>query len=246
MYYKPVSYTRHRKKILWYHALLVGMIPILIYALSINVVTRAPDGYVRDINKAADSQEMLEEAGIYLTPDELGAGISDFMKGRSDRIDTVNKDDELYEYYQVLNNEFTENDYRLLGSLRMFDNILAVLGLISLIWFVIMFSYHVRDSYETKENLRKLFLISLPVQAVFQVVTIVAVAVRPARDLLLNAAGVTFTENDLLPRIFSGRLPVNMAIYILIGTVILTAILAYIIWVTTKPRNTFNERRYFR
>ena len=110
---------------------------------------------------------------------------------------------------------------------------------------------NVRLSYqgqlETKKNLRKLFLISLPVQALFQVITIVSVAVGPVRSFMLGRViGVEFNDEDLVPQIFSDQLPVMMAVYILIGTVLITGILAYVIWATTKPRNTFNERRYFR
>ena len=255
MYYRPYNTGRNRKRILWYHALLVGMIPILIYAASINVVTRAPDGYKSSINKVQEiaqsddpgSRETLEEIGIYLSAEELGINISDYMKGKTDRIETVNPDDELHEYYDVVNNEFSDNDYKVLGFVKMLDNILAGLGIICLIWFIIMFVYHIRDSYDTKSNLRKLFLISLPVQAGIQVISVVSVAVKPVRNAILNRAiGVTFSEEDILPQIFEKSLPVHMAVYIFIGSVILTLILAYIIWVTTKPRNTFNERRYFR
>ncbi len=255
MYYRPYGYGRNRKRIMWYHALLAGMIPILIYALCINAVTRVPDAYVHDIKKVqvvAESDkpgdaETLEEIGIYLGPEELGTEVSDYMKGKTDSIRTVDPEDEMYEYYNVLNNEFSKNDYMLFDAVRMLDNILAVLGIISLIWFVIMFIYHIRDSYETKKNLRKLFLISLPVQVLFQAVTFVCVAVAPVRSFLLERiAGVTFDKEDLVPQIFSDTLPVSMAVYILIGTVLITGILAYIVWATTKPRNTFNERRYFR
>ena len=160
MRYRPYGYERNRKRIMWYHALLAGMIPILIYALCINTVTRVPDAYVHDIKKVQEiaasekpgDAETLEEIGIYLSEEELGDGISGYMKGRTDSIRTVDPDDEMYEYYNVLNNEFTENDYRLFDSVRSLDNILAVLGIISLIWFVVMFVYHIRDSLRRRRT----------------------------------------------------------------------------------------------
>ncbi len=202
-------------------------IPLFITALCINLVTRLPDAYVHNIRS-----EGLSEEGIYISGEELGNEISRFMRGADNSISTIDPQDELYEYYKNFAADFSGKDYALLRGIKTADDILAVLGGLALLWSVIMFIYHVREGYETKHNMRRLFLISLIVEA----------------GLLLAAliAALRMKPGDMLSFLFPARFPCMVIAYAAAVSALVTAIIAYIIWYFTKPRDTFNERRYFR
>ena len=169
MYYVPDGYQR-KKPSRWYASLLIALIPLFIFSLVLNVITRVPDMYEWKFNKTIEAKQALEdgeelplqtleEAGIFVEPAEMAQQISDYMKGSADSFYAVNKTNELYDYYIGKAASFTDDDYGILDRVKLFDNITVVLGIMSFIASVMIFLVLVKGGYDTKALYRRKFVL---------------------------------------------------------------------------------------
>lgn len=252
------SKTRSKKtsqRPAWYVAILVIVIPVFVIAVSFNCAVRIADAYnwqMDKIQEQAASEDpgnavTLNELDIYVDTAVLSSEISDFMKHKSSELETLDRENELYDYYVASAASFSDMDYHALKAVRTAADILAILGIAAFIWIAVMFMYHIREGYRTKHTFRRIFLASLIVQAVLQAVFAVVFAAAPVRRTVTAALfGISLSEGDLLPAVLGSNIAAVMVVFELGICIAVTAIMFYIIWVCTKPRDVFNERRYFR
>ena len=253
--YSNVRSSRSRRKLKWYSKIIVILIPLVIFSISINATTRVADAYnwkmVKVQEQAASEKpgdaQVLSAMGIYVDTGVLSHEISDFMKHKAKEIVTLDKENEYYDFYLPTKADFSENDYRLLKKVRIIDDILLALAVLSAIWVFLISFFHVREGYETKKQLRKLYLISLAVQLAGQCIVFAFMMQPSLKNLFMSRIlGVTFAEGDLVPGLFLNGLAPVIAVAQLGLTAAVTLIIFYIVWICTKPRDIFNERRYFR
>ncbi len=255
MYYVPDGYQR-KKRSRWYASLLIATIPLFIFSLVVNVITRVPDMYEWKFNRTiAASQELeegqelslqtLEEAGIFVEPAEMAGQISDYVRGSTDSLYAVNKTNELYDYYIGRAAVFTEADYCILDRVKLFDNITAVLGIMSFIANVAIFMILVKGGYDTKALYRRKFVWSMA--AMLGIVLAVAVyGFIPPVTGFINHTVLGIPQGAVLSQILGTQILKNAAIVITAGCILVSAAVMYITWLCTKSRDIFNERRYFK
>lgn len=255
MYYVPDGYQR-KKPSRWYASLLIALIPLFIFSLVVNVITRVPDMYEWKFNKTIEAEQALEEgqqlpvktleeAGVFVEPAEMAQQISDYMKGSADSLYTVNRSDELYDYYIGRAAEFAVDDYSILDKVKAFDNILAVLGILSLIGSVIIFTVLVKDGYETKALYRKKFLWSMVVMLGIILAVCIYGFISPVTGIINNSV-LGIPEGTVLSQILGTQILKNAALTISAGCIMVSLAIMYVTWLCTKSRDIFNERRYFR
>lgn len=239
----------------WYATILVVLIPIMVIGISFNAAFRIADAYKWQMDKIQEKAasedpgdtKTLSALGIYVDTENLSNEISDFMKHKSNTIETLDKENELYEVYLPTKASFSDNDYHVLRTFRITADILLVLAIICAGWTAWMFLYHIREGYKAKSNFRKIFLKSLAFQGIFQVVMGIVFLIRPVRSVLAEKVlGITKDAADLLPQIMGGDLMQVLMVLEFLICLVITGILFYVTWVCTKPIDVFNERRYFR
>lgn len=239
----------------WYVLILVVLIPFFVFTVSLNASTRIADAYKWEmdrIQEQADSEnpgdaKLLRELNIYVETDSLSSQISAFMKHKTNEIQTLDRNDEMYDYYLADAAEFSEMDYHALKVMRTIDDVLLVLGILSFVWAAMMFMYHIRDGYASKAAFRRIFLISVAVQFVCQAVLGALLMIAPVRASVSDVLfGIRFGEGDILPQIMGSNIVAAAGVLEIIICFAVTLVLFYIVWVSTKPRDVFNERRYFR
>ncbi len=255
MYYVPDGYQR-KKPSRWYASLLIALIPIFIFSLVVNVITRVPDMYewkltktIEKSNELSDEEKLpvktLEEAGIFVEPEEMAQQISSYMKGNTDSFYAVNKSDELYDYYIGKAATFTKADYSILDKLKVFDNIAAALGILSFIASLLIFVLLVKSGYETKALYRRKFLWSMVVMLGMILVIGIYGFIHPV-TAYINQMVLGIQQEAVLSQIFGGGILKTAAAVIAAGCVLVSLAVMYITWLNTKSRDIFNERRYFR
>lgn len=255
MYYIPDGYQKKQPS-RWYASLLIIMIPLFVFSLVVNAVTKVPDMYEWKFNKTIEMQadlkegemlsvESLEDAGIYIEPNQMAQQISDYMKGNTDRFYTVDPEDELYDYYIGKATEFSEADYSILDKLKVFDNILAVLGILSFIGSLIIFWILVKDGYTTKALYRRKFLWSMAVMLGIVIVVLIYAFIPPITAFANNSI-FDIAEGTVLGCILGTDILKNAALVITAGCILVSLAVMYVTWLCTKSRDIFNERRYFR
>lgn len=244
-----------KDRIRWYVLILVVLIPFFVFAVSLNASTRIADAYKWQMDRIQEqassedpgSAKLLRELNIYVGTDSLSSQISAFMKHKTDEIKTLDREDEMYDYYLADAAGFSEMDYHALRVVRTTDDILLVLGILAFVWSVIMFMYHIREGYAAKAVFRRIFLISLAVQLISQTILGVLLMIPSVRNAVSDVLfGIRFGEGDILPQIMGSDLVTAAGVLEIILCLAVTIILFYIVWVSTKPRDVFNERRYFR
>ena len=255
MYYVPDGYQR-KKPSRWYASLLIATIPLFIFSLVVNVITRVPDMYEWKFNRIIEASEeleegqelplqTLEEAGIFVEPAEMAGQISDYVGGSTDSLYAVSKTNELYDYYIGKAAVFTESDYGILDRLKLFDNITAVLGIMSFIASVAIFMILVKGGYDTKALNRRKFVWSMAAMLGVVLVTAVYGFVPPVTGFI-NHTVLGIPHGAVLSQILGTQILKNAAIVITAGCILVSAAVMYITWLCTKSRDIFNERRYFR
>lgn len=253
--YSNVRSSRSSRKLKWYSKILVILIPLVVFSISINAVTRVADAYnwkmvkvqEQAVSEKPGDAQVLSAMGIYVDAGVLSHEISDLMKHKAKEIVTLDKDNEYYEFYLPTKADFTENDYRLLKKIRTIDDILLVLAVLSAVWIFLISFFHVREGYETKKQLRKLYLASLGVQLLLQSILFAFVFQPSLKGVFITKfLGISFTEGDLFPALFLNGLGPVVAVAQLGLVCAVTLVIFYIVWICTKPRDIFNERRYFR
>ncbi len=255
MYYVPDGYQR-KKPSRWYASLLIAMIPLFVFSLVVNVITRVPDMYEWKFNRTITaSQELeegqklplqtLEEAGIFVEPAEMAQQISDYINGSADSLYAVNKSNELYDYYIGKAAEFTEADLEILDRVKLFDNVMAVPGIISLIAGFVIFAMLVREGYEGKALYRRKFVWSMAVMLGIVLAVIIYGFVPPVTGFI-NHTVLGIQQGTVLSQILGAQILKNAAIVITAGCILVSAAVMYITWLCTKSRDIFNERRYFK
>lgn len=255
MYYRPDGF-QERKQNTWYATILIILIPLFIFSASVNMVTRVADGYQWKFEKNASIQAEDEKADvitlqskeIYIDESVLAQNIADYINGKSDEILTYNPEDELKEYYMEKAPDVTANDYAALDRLKVFDLILLVLAVLSFGWIVYMFIELVRiGDYDSKAMFRDKLKKSYIVLAAFEVIMFIYAGIHPVYHFVNEKIlGLSYGSSDLLMNMLGEGFQTWMAVFILGVSICVTAVVSYIILVTTKPRDVFNERRYFR
>lgn len=255
MYYVPDGYQR-KKPSRWYASLLIALIPLFIFSLVLNVITRVPDMYEWKFNKTIEAKQALEdgeelplqtleEAGIFVEPAEMAQQISDYMKGSADSFYAVNKTNELYDYYIGKAASFTDDDYGILDRVKLFDNITVVLGIMSFIASVMIFLVLVKGGYDTKALYRRKFVWSMAVMLGIILVVLVYGFIPPVTGFV-NHTVLGIPQGTVLSQILGTQILKNAALVITTGCVIVSLAVMYVTWLCTKSRDIFNERRYFR
>ncbi len=254
MYFKPDGY-QERKQNNWYVTILIVLIPLFIFSASVNMVTRVGDGYEWRFNKNAEIKaedekaavKTLQELEIYIDEATLAGNIADYINGKSDKVLTYAPMDELADYYKARAPKMTQNDYDALHALKILDGILLAFAALSFLWSAYMSFRLIRGGYETKEILRNKLLKSFLVLGAFEAVMLIYTGVKPVFHFVNGKMlGLSYGENDFLMNLLGSGFPLSMALFILGVSLIVSAVIFYIIWVCTKPRDIFNERRYFR
>ena len=196
-----------------------------------------------------EGQEMplqtLEEAGIFVEPAEMAQQISGYMRGSTDSFYAVNKTDELYDYYIGKAARFTDGDYGILDRLKVFDNITAVLGIMSLIASVMIFLVLVKGGYDTKALYRRKFIWSMAAMLGIILAVLVYGFIPPVTGFI-NHTVLGIPQGTVLSQILGTRILKNAAMVITAGCIIVSLAVMYVTWLCTKSRDIFNERRYFR
>ena len=255
MYYVPDGYQR-KKPSRWYASLLIALIPMFIFSLVVNVITRVPDMYEWKFNKTIEAKQeleegqqmplqTLEEAGIFVEPEEMAQQISDYMRGSADSLYAVNKTNELYDYYIGKAAKFTESDYGILDRVKLFDNITAVLGIISFIASVAIFMMLVKGGYETKALYRRKFVWSMAAM-LGVILALLVYGFIPPLTAFINHTVLGIPQGTVLSKILGTQILKNAAMVITAGCIIVSLAIMYVTWLCTKSRDIFNERRYFK
>ena len=87
----------------------------------------------------------------------------------------------------------------------------------------------------------------MAVQLVCQAVLGALLMIAPVRASVADVLfGIRFGEGDILPQIMGSNIVAAAGVLEIIICFAVTLVLFYIVWVSTKPRDVFNERRYFR
>ena len=255
MYYVPDGYQQ-KKPGRWYASLLIVLIPIFIFSLVVNVITRAPDMYewkltktIEESNELSDGEKLpvktLEEAGIFIEPEEMAQQISSYMKGNTDSFYAVNKSDELYDYYISKAVTFTDADYSILDKVKLLDNIAAVLGIISFMVAVFIFILLVKSGYKTKALYRRKFLWAMALM-LGMILAVCIYGFIPPVTACINHTVLGLQQEAVLSQIFGSGILKTAAAVITAGCILVSLAVMYITWLYTKSRDIFNERRYFR
>lgn len=254
MYYRPDGFTE-RKQNTWYYTILIVLIPLFIFSASVNMVTRVADGYQWQMNKNAEIKAEDEKADvttlsdveIFLSEEQLAANIAGYINGREDKILTYDPEDELVDYYKARAHHVTDNDYAGLKVLKIVDLILLSLAVLSFLYIAYMYFVLVRGGYDTKAILRDKLKKSFAVLGGMELVMLIYTGIKPVYHFINgHIFGLDYGKSDLLMNLFGDGFPFAMAIFILGISIFVGAVLSYIILVSTKPRDVFNERRYFR
>lgn len=205
-------------------------IPVTSFCLGANIVTRMPDGYQYEF-KATDA---LKHIDIDKNNDEMGEFISDFMIGKEAQFQLVVGDEDRF---QPL---FTESEMLAAANARKYMNVVAVVGIISLVLMVT--SIIMLKKYEFNREIRKEVRVGAIIYMGWMIVYLVGFYVvnkmgYSFRDVLIYVPG----ENDLLPQIITDELMKHLYYFTAIVSTIIMAIVGYVMYKITEPKRIFSR-----
>lgn len=211
-------------------AALVVTIPITVFCVGINIVTRMPDVYQYEF-KATDSLKYLD---VDENNDEMGKFISNFMIGKEKNFQLyVGEDDK----QQPL---FEESQMQAVAYGRRLLNITVVLGAVSLALMVAAFI--LMKKYELEKELRGRFRLSLLVYCVMVLVYAGVFWVSSKNGYSLwDALGYVPGEEDVLIQLITDQLLNRLCYLIPVVSTVVMLITGYILHKITEPKKIFSR-----
>ena len=208
-------------------------LPLVILIGAVNFTARMPDFYQYEFNSARTAKAI----GVSIKNDELAGLFSDFMWGMSQELAL-----EVPFAGDEMSNIFLEEEERALGRLRTILNAFSLAG--AVIAMAVAGSYYVLLRDGDKKELRRAFLLSVPVLLAFDgalaALLLLSVTGGGVEAFFL---GGPLPESGALLQMLSRALLVHGVLTAVALSLILYIIAGMITWSLTKPYRMFGPMR---
>ena len=227
----PWRNTRNDFKMPWnriYGVMVIIAVPVMLVTLVPNLVLRSGTFYSYFLSKTG----IVKEIPYAIEMEDVRDTFRNFMWHRMSGFNLMEK--EGYMPQQV----FTSSDNVIMGFMRTSADIMAVIGIIALILFLVA----AIRLYINKKNdfLYDKFKISLIVAAVFTAVNSLIIFVPEIRTGIFRGYfGNRFPPGDVLIQIFDAGFPVYYAGGVIVVTIVAGAGLIYLMKKFVGSRNLF-------